>query len=182
MQLQNTAYQERALVWEICDLFSSLYRNPLPYDDLLETMGLAGKKKAFVAGLLLLALVGKIVFNLHFVGSLLPVAAVFLFSVLSIFSIGFLIAGLAPNMKAVTAIAYLVFFPMLFLTGASIPLEIMPKLMQDIANFLPVTHVVKAMKAVWLGEALSSVNTSLLVLAGVAVVCFVLSLKYFRWE
>lgn len=67
-------------------------------------------------------------------------------------------------------------------TGASIPLEIMPKLMQDIANFLPVTHVVKAMKAVWLGEALSTVSTSFLVLAGVMVICFSLSLKLFRWE
>ena len=74
------------------------------------------------------------------------------------------------------------FFPMLFLTGASIPLEIMPKLMQDIASFLPVTHVVKAMKAVWLGETISSVSTSLLVLAGVMVVCFFLSYKLFRWE
>lgn len=135
-----------------------------------------------IAGMLLLVLVGKIVFNLHFMGGLLPVAAVFLFSTLSVFSIGFLIAGLAPNMKAATAIAYLVFFPMLFLTGASIPLEIMPKLMQDIANFLPVTHVVKAMKAVWLGESISTVYSSLLILAGVMVVCFLLSLILFRWE
>ena len=135
-----------------------------------------------IAGMLLLVLVGTIVFNLNFIGSLLPVAAVFLFSTLSVFSIGFLIAGLAPNMKAATAIAYLVFFPMLFLTGASIPLEIMPKLMQDIASFLPVTHVVKAMKAVWLGGTISSVSTSLLVLAGVMVVCFFLSYRLFRWE
>ena len=67
-------------------------------------------------------------------------------------------------------------------TGASIPLEIMPKLMQDIANFLPVTHVVKAMKAVWLGESISTVYSSLLVLAGVMAVSFFLSLKLFRWE
>lgn len=134
------------------------------------------------AGMLLLILVGKIVFNLHFMGALLPVTAVFLLSTLSVFSLGFLIAALAPNMKAATAAAYLVFFPMLFLTGASIPLEIMPKLMQDIANFLPVTHVVKAMKAVWLGQALSTVSTSFLVLAGVMVVCLFLSFKLFRWE
>lgn len=51
VQLQDTAYQERVRVWEICDLFSSLYRNPAPYDDLLQTMGLAGKKKSFVSRL-----------------------------------------------------------------------------------------------------------------------------------
>ena len=51
VQLQDTAYQDRVRVWEICDLFTSLYRNPAPYDDLLQTMGLADKRKTFVARL-----------------------------------------------------------------------------------------------------------------------------------
>lgn len=135
-----------------------------------------------VVGMLLLFLVARIVFQLRFAGSILPVAAVFILSTLSIFSLGMLIAGLAPNMRTATAIAYLVFFPMLFLTGATLPIEIMPKLMQDIASILPVTHVVRAMKAVWLGGALSAVSTSLLILAGIAVVCFFLSFRFFRWE
>jgi ABC-2 type transport system permease protein len=135
-----------------------------------------------IAGMILLFLVAKIVFNLRFMGNVLHVIAVFLFSTLSVYSMGFLIAGLAPNMRAATAIANLVYFPMLFLTGATIPIELMPKLMQNIARVLPVTHVVKAMKAVWLGESISSVYSSLLVLAGVMLVCLFLSLKLFRWE
>lgn len=135
-----------------------------------------------IAGMLLLFLVGRVVFNLRFMGSFLPVAAVFLFSTLSIFSVGFLIAGLAPNMRAATAIANLVYFPMLFLTGATIPMELMPALMQKIAAVLPVTHVVRAMKAIWLGEAAEVLFPSLLVLGGVLLVCSYLSLKLFRWE
>jgi ABC-2 type transport system permease protein len=135
-----------------------------------------------IAGMILLFLVGKLVFNLRFMGSVWPVIAVFLFSTLSVFAMGFLIAGLAPNMRAATAIANLIYFPMLFLTGATIPIELMPELMQNIARFLPVTHVVKAMKAVWLGENILSVHSSLLVLAGVMLVCFFLSLRLFRWE
>lgn len=135
-----------------------------------------------IAGMILLFLAAKIVFNLRFMGNVLPVIAVFLFSTLSVYSMGFLIAGLAPNMRAATAIAYLVYFPMLFLTGATIPIELMPRLMQNIARILPVTHMVKAMKAVWLGESISSVYSSLLVLAGVMLLCFLLSLKLFRWE
>lgn len=135
-----------------------------------------------IAGMILLFLAAKVVFNLRFIGSVLPVIAVFLFSTLTVYSMGFLIAGLAPNMRAATAIANLVYFPMLFLTGATIPIELMPKLMQNIAQVLPVTHVVRAMKAVWLGESISSVYSSLLVLAGVMLVCFFFSLKLFRWE
>jgi ABC-2 type transport system permease protein len=135
-----------------------------------------------VAGMLLLFITARIVFDLHFMGDFLPVVAVFLFSTLSIFSLGFLIAAVAPNMMAATAIAYLVYFPMLFLTGATIPIEMMPETMQKIAAVLPVTHVVKAMKAVWLGESIASVSNSLLLLAGITVVCFFLSFKLFRWE
>lgn len=135
-----------------------------------------------VVGMLLLFITARIVFDLHFMGDFLPVVAVFLFSTLSIFSLGFLIAAVAPNMMAATAIAYLVYFPMLFLTGATIPIEMMPETMQKIAAVLPVTHVVKAMKAVWLGESIASVSNSLLLLAGITVVCYFLSFKLFRWE
>lgn len=51
VQLQDTAYQDRVRVSEICDLFSSLYRNPVPYGELLEIMKLTDKKRAFVANL-----------------------------------------------------------------------------------------------------------------------------------
>lgn len=51
VQLQDTAYQDRIRVSEICDLFSSLYRNPVSYDELLEVMKLTGKKRAYVANL-----------------------------------------------------------------------------------------------------------------------------------
>jgi ABC-2 type transport system ATP-binding protein len=45
VQLQDTAYQDRVRVWEICDLFSSLYRDPVPYGELLEVMKLTDKKR-----------------------------------------------------------------------------------------------------------------------------------------
>lgn len=46
VQLQDTAYQDRVRVWELCDLFSSLYRDPVPYGELLEIMNLTDKKRA----------------------------------------------------------------------------------------------------------------------------------------
>lgn len=135
-----------------------------------------------VVGMLLLILVARLVFNLQFIGNALLVIAVFLLSTLSVYSIGFLIASIAPNMRAASATANLVYFPMLFLTGATVPIELMPKFMQDIAQVLPVTHVVKAMKVVWLGGSLADAWISLAVLAGVFIICAGLSLRLFRWE
>jgi ABC-2 type transport system ATP-binding protein len=51
VQLQDTAYQDQVRVGEICALFSSLYRSPAPYGELLEIMQLSGKRRAFVSSL-----------------------------------------------------------------------------------------------------------------------------------
>lgn len=51
VQLQDTAYQNNAKVWELCKLFSSLYPNPAPYQELLETIGLEEKKTSFFSNL-----------------------------------------------------------------------------------------------------------------------------------
>ncbi|GKX32011.1 multidrug ABC transporter ATP-binding protein [Vallitalea longa] len=51
VQLQETLYQDRAKVYEICELFQSFYPNHLSYEDLLEKLGLMEKRKAFVSTL-----------------------------------------------------------------------------------------------------------------------------------
>lgn len=135
-----------------------------------------------IIGMLFLIIVAKVFFNLTFIGNVFEVIIIFILSMLSIFSIGFLIASVAPNMKSANAIANLVYFPMLFLTGATIPLEIMPEFMQKISNILPVTHAVNAMKDVWLGKGLANAWINILVLIIVLIICLIISLKTFRWE
>lgn len=51
VQLQDTFYPDRARVHEILKLFSSLYSNPAPYDELIELIGLEHRKKAYVSKL-----------------------------------------------------------------------------------------------------------------------------------
>ena len=135
-----------------------------------------------IIGMLLLIAIAIVVFDLRFEGNVAAVIAVFLYSTLCLYSLGLLIASLAPNMKAATAIANLVYFPMLFLTGATLPFELLPESMQKIALVLPVTHIVQAMKTVWFGDSILSAWCNPLVLTAFLVVCAALSLKFFRWE
>jgi ABC-2 type transport system ATP-binding protein len=51
VQLQETSYQSGIKVWEICDLFSCLYRNPTPYKELCEKFGLSEKRNSYVSRL-----------------------------------------------------------------------------------------------------------------------------------
>ena len=100
----------------------------------------------------------------------------------SMFSLGLMIAGGAPNGRAASALAYLVYFPMLFLSGASVPLYIMPKSIVKIANILPLTYGVRLLTGVWLGGALWDYGRELLVLLGVTILSVALSIRFFKWE
>lgn len=70
---------------------------------------------AAVAGMLLLAVIAVLGFHVRFRGEPLPSLAAFLVAVASIYALGYLLASLAPGTRACTAIANLLFFPMIFL-------------------------------------------------------------------
>lgn len=48
VQLQEASYPDFIKVGELCELFSSFYADPVPYDTLLEKFNLADKKQAYV--------------------------------------------------------------------------------------------------------------------------------------
>jgi ABC-2 type transport system ATP-binding protein len=51
VQFQESAYQERIKVHELCGLFTALYANPLSYKELLAEFGIMEKEKAYVSSL-----------------------------------------------------------------------------------------------------------------------------------
>ncbi|MGQ9844738.1 MAG: ABC transporter ATP-binding protein [Caldisericia bacterium] len=51
IQLQETSYQDKIKVYELCELFSSFYKNPLNYLELLEKFELMKFKNIFVVKL-----------------------------------------------------------------------------------------------------------------------------------
>lgn len=135
-----------------------------------------------ILGTILLVLIGKIVFNLHFLGNLPSFFIAYLISVICIFSIGFLIAAVAPNSRSANAIAYLVYFPMLFLSGATVPLQVMPQVIVTISKFLPLTYCVEILQGTWLGNPLSDYIKAIVILLAVAIICIGGCIKAFRWE
>jgi len=135
-----------------------------------------------IIGAMVLILFAKLLFDLNFHGNILVVSLTFLLSTMSVFAIGFVIASVSPNMKAATAIANLVYFPMLFLTGATIPLALMPDLMQRLAHALPITHVVILLRGAWTGLPTTENIINIVILISITVICFGLSVKFFKWE
>lgn len=135
-----------------------------------------------IIGAALLVLIAEWRYDINFDGNVFGVGIAFLLSVLCVFSIGFVIASVINNSKAATALANVVYFPMLFLSGATMPLETMPDSIKDIAEFIPLTHAVKLMKAAWTGKSLLDYSTSIIVLSAITVVCIIVSVVFFRWD
>lgn len=100
----------------------------------------------------------------------------------SMFSIGLLMASLCRTIKSVNMVTSLVYFPMLFLSGATIPYELFPSGLQKVADILPLTQGIKLMKAVSMGVEMDSVWKIVVLLVVITLVCSAVSVKTFRWE
>lgn len=115
-------------------------------------------------------------------GNVLQFIGAWFLTMISMFSIGLLMASLCRTVKAVNAVTTLVYFPMLFLSGATIPYELFPVGLQRVASVLPLTQGIKLMKAVSMGTQTDSVGKIVILLVCITVVCSVVSIKTFRWE
>ncbi len=135
-----------------------------------------------VLGVLLLLLTGKVVFNVRFEGNALSLLGGFLLGTLAFFAMGYLIAGLAPTARIAQTTGIVLFFPMLFLSGAAFPPEIFPDWLRRFSQFIPLTHLVTLMKGLWFGEAWSQHWTEVAVLTGCLLIGGVVAAWTFRWE
>jgi ABC-2 type transport system permease protein len=106
----------------------------------------------------------------------------YLLVVAAIYGMGMVIASVSPNMKTANLICSLVYFPMLFLSGATIPYEVMPGAMQKIINVLPLTQGIKLLKGFSLGNDPGNLLFPICLMAGLALFGTVISIKFFKWE
>ncbi|GAA1560158.1 ABC transporter permease [Dactylosporangium maewongense] len=134
-----------------------------------------------VLGIALLVVVGSLVFGLHAPERTFAFAGLALLSGAAMFGIGLLIASIARSEQTALVIANLVYFPMIFLTGATVPLELMPDWMRKISDALPLTYAIDALQWAWLDRG-DSIGVDVAVLGGTVVVCAAGAAWLFRWE
>jgi ABC-2 type transport system permease protein len=133
-------------------------------------------------GMLLLVSAGKLVYHVKFVGNALSMLGGFILGSLSFFGIGFILAGILPTARTAQVVAMVLLYPMLILSGAAWPRELMPATIQKVSAFIPLTYVVNLLRGLWFGEAWSQHVTDIIVLAALLVAGVLISVKTFRWE
>lgn len=121
-------------------------------------------------------------------GMVIPqnIFSVFLFAsfgLIAFRSLGLTVAAVVNSMQESTVITQLLYFLMLFLSGASFPLTSFPKWLMTVTQFIPATYLVSGLQSIMLrkesilqsGPAVGALCTTTLVATFVAV-------KLFRWE
>jgi ABC-2 type transport system permease protein len=133
-------------------------------------------------GMLLLVVAGKLVYHVRFEGNAFSVLAGFVLSSLSFFGLGFILAGIMPTARTAQVVGMVLLYPMLFLSGAGFPRELLPETIKKISAFLPLTYVVTLLRGLWIGETWGQHTTDVVVLAVLLVAGVLISVKTFRWE
>ncbi|MCB8943200.1 MAG: ABC transporter permease [Ardenticatenaceae bacterium] len=133
-----------------------------------------------VVGGSLLVLVGVLVYDL-----VLPVAVwgtllAFILGSLSFLAVGFLLSSILVTSRTATAVGNALLFPMIFLSGAALPRQILPENIQQFGDFLPLTHVVNLIQGLWYGDGWNV--GSLVVVLAVMLLAGVVATRTFRWE
>jgi ABC-2 type transport system permease protein len=133
-------------------------------------------------GMLLLIVAGKLVYHVRFEGNAFSVLAGFILSSLSFFGLGFILAGLMPTARTAQVVGMVLLYPMLFLSGAGFPRELLPDTIKKISAFLPLTYVVNLLRGLWIGETWSQHITEAIVLGAMLLIGVLISVRTFRWE
>lgn len=135
-----------------------------------------------LGGITILITTAALVYDLRAPAHPVQFAGLVLLSTAAAFSMGLLIASLASTETTALIIANLVYFPMIFLTGATLPREIMPDAMQRISDVLPLSYAVRSLQWAWLDRGSDELPLALAVLGGTVLVCAAAAARLFRWE
>jgi len=146
---------------------------------------LTGKLLPYVAiGLIqttLILAVGRVLFGVPLVGSLLDLYLGALVFIAAALALGLFISTIAQTQFQAFQMAFVTMLPSILLSGFMFPFEGMPEFAQAIAQLLPLTHFNEIIRGVVLrGATLGDMRVPLLKLVLFLVVMFALALARFR--
>ena len=133
-----------------------------------------------VISTLILTVAAVIFFGYRMAGNVLLYMAVWLLTMISMFSIGLMIASLCRTTKSMNVATSLLYFPKLLFSGA-IPAEVFPESFQTVAKWMPLGIGIDLLKSVSMG-CYDRITVPVITLIAITVICGAVAVKTFRWE
>ncbi|SOC43112.1 ABC transporter permease [Ureibacillus acetophenoni] len=137
---------------------------------------------AIYIGAIEILLIAKFGFSTNLTSHAFQFFLALTFCSVTFFSIGFIVSSLAKRMNTALGIAMIAMYPMMFLSGATIPLEAFPEILQNVSYIVPLTYVVNVLRDGWNGTLFTAdALVDIGILTGVLIVSAIIGMKYFKW-
>jgi lipooligosaccharide transport system permease protein len=159
--------------------FDAIIATPVNIEEVIAGELVWGATRSLISSTIVLAVVAAfgLVSSLMFI--LIPLVS--FFAGLMFSAIAMCFTAIAPNIDFFNYPAFLLITPMFLLSGTFFPLTQLPEFMQFIANaFLPLTHAVNLSRALLVGNLQSSLLISLVWIAAVTPIFFILSINLMK--
>jgi len=134
-----------------------------------------------VISTMILSVTAVFFFGYRMEGNVLLYIFAWLLTMISMFSIGLMIASLCRTVKSMNVATSLLYFPMLFFSGATVPAEIFPEKLRVFSDILPLGVGINLLKDISLG-IYDRMLIPVVILIIITVICSFVSVKTFRWE
>jgi ABC-type multidrug transport system permease subunit len=116
-------------------------------------------------------------------GSYIDLFVVLVAGILSLISLGLIIAARMSSEEAANGLLNLISIPMMILSGVWFSLEGSSPIVQKLSLLLPLTHFNNAARSIMLdGAGLLDVSGNILTLVAMTLVCMLIAAYSFRWE
>jgi len=104
-------------------------------------------------------------------------------AIVSFRSVGLIVASVVNSIQESQILIQLLYLPMLFLSGATFPLTMLPDWLQIFAQFMPATYLYTGMQGIMIrGESLGASWKAVVGLLITLILATFVSVKLFRWE
>lgn len=133
------------------------------------------------ASTLILTITAVVCFGYRMHGNPLLYLAVWLLTMVSMFSIGLMVASLCQTTKSMNVATSLLYFPTLLFSGATIPAEVFPAGVQTVVKWLPLGIGIDLLKNISIG-CYTGMITPVITLIAITAICGTIAVTTFRWE
>jgi len=155
---------------------------PIPASSMIGSSVLANMLLILPTVVLELAL-ARFVYHLKDFGNLGGIIFMSLIGIGAFASLGLIVASVTNTMQETQVINQLLWFALIFLSGATVPLPVLPHAAQRAALFLPATYLVNALQEAMVHKAsLFSLGANIGSLLAWGILAFTISSLLFRWE
>jgi ABC-2 type transport system permease protein len=155
---------------------------PIPASSMIGSSVLANMLLILPTVILELAL-ARFIYHLKDFGNLGGIIFMSLIGIGAFASLGLIVASVTNTMQETQIINQLLWFALIFLSGATVPLPVLPHAAQRAALFLPATYLVNALQEAMVHKAsLFSLGANIGSLLAWGILAFTISSLLFRWE